>query len=966
MKKRESPHIASLYEFFANSADKYPQSTALLSGDISLSYSDLWTQINTGIRALHALKLGGSHRIAVVMPNSLEMAVTSLTVSSAFCCVPLNPNYTAVEFENIFRQLDINALITLEGFFSQAYQVAENLGVKLIEINSSTEDGNFQLRWNKQTVKNNPPRVTAATKSDDISLLLQTSGSTSQPKTVPLSHNNMLASTHKLARSLELNCNDRCLHMLPMFHIGAIVDLLLTPLSVGSSVVIAPSMDAKSIYLLIEKFQPTWYQAVPTMLMDLLSHALPNTNALRFIRSVSAPLSPRLQHQIENHFHCPIIEIYGMTETAGIICSNPLPPAIRKPGSVGLPAGPEIKVIDEHGNPAQTKQKGEVVVRGKSVMRGYLNSIEENHKLFVGDWLRTGDEGFLDEDGYLFLTGRLKEQINRGGEKISPKELDDLVLQLPEVKEAAAFAIAHSTLGEEAALAVVSNPGLQITAEKIKQFLRTRVAYFKIPRTIFFVDKLPRNASGKLQRHRLTETFDQQSSNNSRLSATRPDSQIAKEIAGMWQQALGIQNVMLEDNFFDLGGDSLKAFTFIHQLQEKLENPVHVAALYDSPTLCEFVQFLQQNQTLESQRTTLPPQVQEKLCAFLVGWKGSRKRTDSLIVGHNTIGTKPPLFWSINGFDELSNLAKALGPDQPLYGMRTLYFINEKSDENNQRLAAQYVEEILEIQPQGPYLLGGFCEGAKIAFDIAIQLQAQDKTISLLALQEQIIPQSYTGRVAIFLCDPSRRSPRYFYRQPERGWLKFYHNGFTVHHSPGDHDGFYRHPGFQHFAQLLKQEIARTQNSSPCENPTLSTQMLRENDYRVSIQAKPPAFLTPGQKLHISVCITNNSNETWLASKDSGIFLGNRWLSRKGQLRDGLDGYAELPTALTPGASIELQLLITAPDRKGPRILDIDLIDDGVAWFQDKGSIKNYFKVFVFWGGKLFQRKTGELARHAE
>jgi acyl-CoA synthetase (AMP-forming)/AMP-acid ligase II len=327
---------------------------------------------------------------------------------------------------------------------------------------------------------------------------------------VALTQANLCASAENVARSLALEPGDRCLNVMPLFHIHGLVAAVLASLAAGGSVFCTPGFHALRFFSWLEESGATWYTAVPTIHQAVLDRAPRNSEILervhlRLVRSSSAALAPQVMARLEEAFRAPVIEAYGMTEAAHQMASNPLPPRVRKPGSVGVAAGPEVAIMDADGKLLETGETGEVVIRGTNVTAGYLANPSANAQAFTGGWLRTGDQGFLDEDGYLRLTGRLKELINRGGEKISPREVDEALLDHPAVAQAVTFALPDEKLGEEVAAAIVLREGAASTENELRDFARARLAPFKVPRRIVFVPEIPKGATGKLQRIGLAE-----------------------------------------------------------------------------------------------------------------------------------------------------------------------------------------------------------------------------------------------------------------------------------------------------------------------------------------------------------------------------------------------------------------------------------------------------------------------------
>jgi acyl-CoA synthetase (AMP-forming)/AMP-acid ligase II len=297
---------------------------------------------------------------------------------------------------------------------------------------------------------------------------------------------------------------------MPLFHIHGLIAAVLSSLVAGAGIVCTPGFNALRFFAWLDEYKPTWYTAVPTMHQTILARAARNTEIvarsnLRLVRSSSASLPAQVMGELETLFGSPVIEAYGMTEAAHQMTSNPLPPAVRKPGSVGLPAGPEVRVLKPQGGFAEPGMTGEIVIRGPNVTAGYLANPEANAGAFMDGWFRTGDQGMLDADGYLTITGRLKEIINRGGEKVSPCEIDDVLMDHEAVAQVVTFAMPHDKLGEEVAAAVVLRDGADADERTLRDFAASRLTDFKVPRKIVFLDEIPKGATGKLRRIGLAE-----------------------------------------------------------------------------------------------------------------------------------------------------------------------------------------------------------------------------------------------------------------------------------------------------------------------------------------------------------------------------------------------------------------------------------------------------------------------------
>ncbi len=488
---------------FATGDDAAPAISA--PGRPALNHGQLRALVGKTISSLNGLGVGRNDRVAIVLPNGPEMATCFIAVASGTTSAPLNPAYRAEEFEFYLNDLNARILIVERGSQSPAVDVARKLGVRVVDLVADAKGaaGDFEL------VAREPGTAAAANpgyaEADDVALVLHTSGTTSRPKIVPLSQRNVCASAQNIRRTLAFTPADRGLNIMPLFHIHGLIAGILAPLSAGSQVFCAPGFDALKFFAWMDECHPTWYTAVPTMHQAIVSRAARNKeiiarNPLRFLRSSSSSMPPQVIAELEEIFHAPLVEAYGMTEAAHQMASNPLPPKPRKPGTVGLAAGPEVDIMDEAGKLLPPDTVGEIVIRGPNVTAGYENNPKANAEGFTNGWFRTGDQGVKDSDGYISLTGRLKEIINRGGEKISPREIDEIIMDHPAVAQVVCFAMPHAKLGEEVAAAVVLKEGAAVTEKELQQFVGSRVADFKVPKKILLLAEIPKGATGKLQR----------------------------------------------------------------------------------------------------------------------------------------------------------------------------------------------------------------------------------------------------------------------------------------------------------------------------------------------------------------------------------------------------------------------------------------------------------------------------------
>ena len=728
----------SIHDMLETWAERTPDAIAIAApGRTPLTYGRL--RIHTGhvLQTFNALGLGRNDRVAIVLPTGPEMAAAFLAVAACATSAPLNPAFQANEFDFYLSDLHAKALLIQSGIDSPARAVAQKRGISILECTPvlEAEAGIFTLRGEvraRVAGANSHTLLAGFAQPDDVALVLHTSGTTARPKLVPLTHANICTAAHNMQVALELTAADRCLSVMPLFHIHGLIGATLLPVAAGASVVCTPGFDATAFFEWLEEFHPTWYTAVPTMHQAILTRAWSNRAIsarcpLRFIRSSSAALPPQVMAELERVFQAPVIESYGMTEASLQITSNPLPPRARKAGSVGVPAGPEIAMMDNMGNLLPPGQTGEIVIRGANVTQGYENNPTANKSTFTNGWFRTGDQGFVDADGYLFITGRLKELINRAGQKISPREVDDVLMEHPAVSQVVTFAVPHALLGEEVAAAVVLRKNTSATEREIQEFASTRLVNFKVPRRVIILQEIPKGPTGKLQRIGLAE----------KLGLTSPDSACPKrerprvaprdalelQLTQIWERVLAIQPIGIRDNFFDLGGYSLLAVRLFDAIEKITGKNLPMATLFQAATIEQLADLLRQE-----------------------GWSAPW----APLVALQSHGSNPPFFFihAVGGnILNYRDLSRCLGPHQPFYGLQAQGLDGKQAPHTRvEDMAALYIKEIRTLQSEGPYFLGGGSSGGIVAFEIAQQLLAQGQQVALLALFD-----SYLRSLTTFL-----------------------------------------------------------------------------------------------------------------------------------------------------------------------------------------------------------------------
>jgi oxalate---CoA ligase len=705
--------IRSIADLLRTRAEQTPDTAAVLApGRRPLTYAALWAQAQAVVQRLRAAGIGVQDRVALIAPNGPEMAVAFLSVTAGAVCAPLNPAYRAYEFKFYLTDLRAKALLVQRGMDVAAIDVARSLGLPVIELVPRLDEaaGLFDV---------DAPNVEAVSQTeygqpDDLALLLHTSGTTARPKVVALTQRTLCASADTLAAAMDLTPTDRCLNVMPLFHVHGLQGATLTTLMTGGSVVYAPGFDHARFFHWLDEFKPTIYTAVPAVHQAVVEHAaeypdIVAHSSLRMIRSGAAALPTQMMLDLQRTFNIFTFETYAMTEALPI-ATTPLPPRERKAGSVGTAAGVDIGILDGTGQLLPTGEVGEIVVRGEGVINSYENNPDANEAAFIDGWFRTGDLGYLDGDGYLFITGRLKEMINRGGEKVAPLEVEEVLLAHPSVAQAAVFAVPHAQLGENVAAAVVLRAG-KVSERDLREFAAQKLADFKVPAQIVFVDDIPKGPTGKVQRLRLAEQLGLVDARSRTGGFTAPRTLTEETLAGVWRELLGVEQVGIYDDFFELGGHSLLAVRLLARIEKVFGRVVPLAMLMNGATVEGLAELLEQ----------------ETWAAPL-----------SSLVQIQAGDSRPPLFCihaKTGNVVIYKELARYLGQDQPVYGLQARGVDGRQEPLTRvEEMAAYYLEEIVAVQPEGPYLLFGYSFGGLVAYEMARQLNEQGRQVALLAL----------------------------------------------------------------------------------------------------------------------------------------------------------------------------------------------------------------------------------------
>lgn len=704
----------TLYSLLAGHARHDPDFPALLApGHLAVSYGSLMERIERISNILPELGVRRGDRVAVPAEPGIETAIRILGVSCHTACVPINPELTTGELRRLFAATRTRAVFSTGPGSSPIHDVVADTGIRIIAESSETRCGGKRPNIGF----NLPPWAGEA-------IVLHTSGTTAHPKVIPCDHRHLSARAGKLKRLLDLRHTDRCLNLMPLCYAHGLFTGLIGPLAAGGSVVLPKRFDQSTFMMCLLDLSPTWYTAGAThhqAIANWLKHSpeAARGHVLRFIRSSSASLPRTVQQQLERELGVPVVEGYGTSETGGPVTCNP-PTRQRKPGTVGTSPDNDVAVMDREGNLLSPGLEGEVVVRGATLTGGYENDPEASREAFRDGWFHTGDLGVFDSDGYLVLKGRIKDLINRGGEKVAPAEVDAALQDFPGVADAVTFGIPHSTLGEEVAVAVVPAFSVQIKEQELKQYLQQRLAPFKVPKRIILVDEIPRGPTGKPLRRSLANRFATQLSGTS--DAREEHAPLESILLAMWSRILERDDIGPDDDFFLMGGDSISAVELLTELEQELSLSLPPSSLIEMPTVREFSTCLQDPLRLVK-----------------------HARTTSDMVGINTGGKRYPLFAVCGRYGYAFRLlltGRRLGPDQPMYALQPPNMDWESVGcRSVEEMAAYYINRIRSVQRNGPYRLLGTSFGGLVVYEMALQLQKSGEEVKTLAIVDTQPPR---------------------------------------------------------------------------------------------------------------------------------------------------------------------------------------------------------------------------------
>lgn len=711
----------NIFDFLVRNSKSSPDKEALTtSSGSSLTHGELIGSVRNLMAGLLSSGLQKHNRVGAIMTEGIDWIVTFLAVSSLAACVPFNPSYSREQLEYYFNLLKLDYMLLEEGVDWPAREAVEDLGIRLLFFSKERKGNTLIYKMKHERLPKDFGENLLS--GDDIAFFSFTSGTTSTPKIVPASQNNLYYPTVNVVDNLELTPQDRGLIIPPVFK-GVSFNAALWALAGGGSAVIADDLHPDHFFYLLKRFRPTWFRAVPAVHRSFIEYAEKHNIvlkdcALRVVKSDGAFHEDGLSRKMSDLYGANISLSYGSAE-GRTLTSDYNAPKGHKKGSVGVSIGPDIGIMNEKGGLLPPGELGEVVLRGPGIFKGYANEDIKVEDTFYGKWFRTGDLGYLDEDGYLFLKGRLKEIINRGGEKISPFELEQVLEAHPAISASVVFSIPDVRGNEEVGCLIVPETQQVLNLKDIRGFLSGKIDHYKMPSKLYLAEKIPMAESGKVSRNSLYRELEANPGQYVELKPAIEENghctSSEKGLCEIMSQILNVKSVNKEDDFFNLGGDSLKAATLFVEIQNTFQKQIPLSYIYANGSAHKLAEYLEN------------------------GGKG----VYSFVVPIQEHGPKPPLFFVHNASGEVvayRHLAQHMSKDRPVFGLRmNVKDVSWTHPITFKSVAKEYLEEVKLIQPQGPYFFSGTCLGGVLACEMAAQLKAQGDEVAFLGMFDPII-----------------------------------------------------------------------------------------------------------------------------------------------------------------------------------------------------------------------------------
>jgi acyl-CoA synthetase (AMP-forming)/AMP-acid ligase II/thioesterase domain-containing protein len=667
----------------------------VLPGGVVVTYGELADFIAGIAAALRAEGMAGT-RIGTML-DGLAAALMLPAVPSVAVCAPMNPNLAFDDLKQLASAVEVDALVVTKDSEPLGQRLAAVLDIDLFSLDfPDPQPTAFRLQ--RLSRRAGPPAEPRA--DDGVAFLMRSSGTTGNPKIIPITHRNVCATPEAVSKLLGITAEDRSACTMPLYYAAGLKQTLLSPLLMGGSICVPPKSERQAVSAWIRELQPTWMSSSPASLRGLLDGLDPADRlplpGVKFMLSAGSLVTEALQLEAEARLRIPVLPTYGLTE-AGVVAANPPPPGKRRPGTVGVSIPGLLTIRDDAGGEAPRGVEGGAHVRGDVVMPGYVG-LEPR-----GDgWLDTGDLGVMDEDGYLTITGRSKEMINRGGEKISPYDIEAAALEHPAVLEAGAFGVPHARLGESPALAVVLRPDHELTPSALRDFVAERLSGFKAPRAIYIRPELPRTSTGKLRRDALRNVCGPLVK-----ESVPPLEPLEYQLLEIWEALLQRSDIGVEHDFFEAGGDSLLAERMLMEIEELTRRTISSAELGPVMTIRGLSEII-----------------------------SAGAAQDWALITCARPGTGAPFYfchgdYTTRGFYALK-LADLMALQRPVHLIHPAYDAHAARGLRN--MAAACVEQMVAEQPTGDFDLGGYCNGGLLAWEIADQLAAKGRKVARLIL----------------------------------------------------------------------------------------------------------------------------------------------------------------------------------------------------------------------------------------